>query len=198
VEAQLNTLKTQLQPHFLFNSLNSLSELIESDRARAAEMTQKLADLYREILAASDRILSPLSSEAAIVQKYLELERLRFGERLSFRVVLPPNAERVFLPSLLAQTLVENAVKHGIARSIEGGEVELRVASDATGGYRFELTNTGEPLRAGYRPRTGLTNSKARLDLLYGPEHGLELLSDPSRGTRVSFHFSGEEHYESA
>src|SRR5690606_5494444 len=122
-EARYHALKHQLQPHFLFNSLNSLSELIDSDREAANRMTQRLADLYRGILSSAKRTTAPLSSELALVRDYLELEQVRFGERLQFRLSAPESAQRIHVPTLVLQTLVENGVKHGVAPAGRGGGI---------------------------------------------------------------------------
>lgn len=191
-EANFQTLKAQMQPHFLFNSLNSLTELINSDRDSAAQMTQRLADLYREILDSSEHKVAPLSREIALIRKYLELEQLRFGERLRFSLPEVPGAESVFLPSLMLQTLVENAVKHGISPAIEGGDIHLAVEREDGGWYRAKLVNTG----VSYRPKrdggTGLANTKARLALLYGDNHHFGIQALPQGGTEVSFRFPGD------
>ena len=191
-EALFQTLKAQMQPHFLFNSLNSLSELISSDKSSAAEMTQRLADLYREILENSKRKVTPLSSELALIRKYLELEQLRFGERLRFSLPEIPDAEKIFLPSLMLQTLVENAVKHGISPAVEGGNIDLEVKKDERGWYQARLLNTGEAYRPKDHQGTGIANTKARLSLLYGEKHEFHIGPLSTGGTEVKFRFQGE------
>ncbi|HWU43733.1 MAG TPA: histidine kinase, partial [Bdellovibrio sp.] len=140
-ESTLNVLKNQIQPHFLFNSLNSLAELIDSDRESASQMTQKLSDLYREILESSKLQVSSLQSEISIVQKYLELESLRFGDRLKYQIETPEKMDDIFIPSLLLQTLIENAIKHGISQNLEGGIVSLKINADQNG-FLVRIENT--------------------------------------------------------
>lgn len=190
-EAQLHVLKNQMQPHFLFNSLNSLSELIDANQDHAAVMTQKLSDLYREILENSKSKTCDLKSELSIVQKYLELEKLRFGKRLSFSIEAPKEASQIFIPSLLLQTLVENAVKHGIAKVIDGGDISLKILNSGAD-YQLELENTGELESYEESAGTGLENTVSRLSLLYGDKHKFEIKSSNEK-TMVSFHFSGQE-----
>jgi signal transduction histidine kinase len=166
-EARYHALENQMRPHFLFNALNSLAELIESGREEAAETTYKLSDLYRRILANSGWKTARLDSEIEIVRSYLELEQLRFGSRLSFDIKAPENSAEVFLPSLTLQTLVENAIKHGIAPSIEGGHIEIAISQQPDKLYRLSVRNTGTR----YQPQVatngaGLANTRARLDLL--------------------------------
>jgi signal transduction histidine kinase len=204
-EARYQTLKAQMQPHFLFNSLNSLSELITSDPTRASSMTERLADLYRRILTSSRGQTASLASEIAIIKDYLELERLRFGERLSWTVDdRAVDSEKVQVPSLILQTLVENAVKHGIAPSMEGGRIRVaaRPSDAATGGswVEIEVANTGAPPRAssdgdergggGTSPAgstgTGLANSRERLTLLFGDEHEFHFGREAGSGLTVA------------
>lgn len=190
-ESNLNVLKNQMQPHFLFNSLNSLAELIDSNKEYASAMTQKLADLYREILENSKKQVASVESELSIIKKYLELEKLRFGDRLRYKISVSDGLERVFLPSLALQTLVENAVKHGVSKSIDGGEIDIRVERNGTG-YKVRILNSGSEIVESDTPRgTGIANTKARLDLLYGEKHAFTFRVKDNCA-QVSFWFSGE------
>lgn len=203
LEAQYSTLKSQLRPHFLFNALNSLSELIENgNSAEAAAMTQKLSDLYRQILRNSKSRTSPLSSELDIVARYLEIERLRFEERVRFSVEAPANADKIYVPSLMLQTLVENAVKHGIAPSLAGGEIAVAVKALPAGGFLASVENSGKPYDAQPVGKntplgTGLRNTRERLGLLYGPNSDFQIRGilrtdeQGSRRTAVTFRFTG-------
>jgi len=217
-EARYHALENQMRPHFLFNALNSLAELIESGRENAAETAYKLSDLYRQILANSGLKTASLDSEIEIVRSYLELEQLRFGRRLGFNIEYPENSQEIFLPSLALQTLVENAVKHGTAPSIEGGHIAVEIAAleiapapnelyplralnagteiteQLNKLYALRVTNSGNR----YHPEVsnngkGLANTRARLDLLYGDRHGFKIESDPHGRTVASFNFTGEK-----
>jgi len=190
-EARFHVLENQMRPHFLFNALNSLAELIESGREDAAETTYKLSNLYRRILTNSGLKTASLESELEIVRDYLELEQLRFTSRLNFEFRVPENSIQIFLPSLMLQTLVENAIKHGIAPSVEGGTVWVVIRPEA-GGYRVSVENSGTALRVHFNYGIGLANTQARLDLLYGDHHGFELRGENGR-TIASFHFTGED-----
>lgn len=190
-DARLHVLETQLRPHFLFNALNSLAELIEARRDDAAEAVYTLADLYRTILASSKRRTAALDAELNVVRDYLSLEKLRFGDRLTFTVTAPEHPERIFAPSLALLTLVENAVKHGIAPAVGGGVIEVAVAPLPDGGFQARVSNSGEPLKNTDRPGgTGLANTRERLDLLYGGSHGFNLFQSDGR-TVAEFRFSG-------
>ncbi|MGE0528176.1 MAG: sensor histidine kinase [Bdellovibrionales bacterium] len=190
-ESELHVLKNQMQPHFLFNSLNSLSELIETNKDCATEMAMKLSDLYREILDNSKRQMVSLSSEVSIIKKYLELEKIRFGARLNFSINVPENADQIWLPPLVIQTLVENAVKHGVAPAVEGGVVHISVRPNGRQGYHLHVSNTGAISSRSAGSQTGLSNTKGRLDLLYGTKHGFSLRNTTS-GVEAAFWFSGD------
>jgi hypothetical protein len=190
-EASLHVLNNQMQPHFLFNSLNSLVELIESHNDYAAEMTQKLADLYREILMNSKGQLASLESELAIIKKYLELEKMRYEERLSFSITVPSEIENIYLPSLILQTLIENAIKHGISNSLAGGAINILIEKSNSLGYKAVIVSTGSTNKAKVNSGTGLANTRARLELLYGDRHNFNI-ENSEQQTKVSFWFSGE------
>ncbi len=186
-ENELNVLKKQMQPHFLFNTLNGLSELIASDPEHASVMTQMLADLYREILQSSKSKTIRLSDEISLVEKYIKLEQCRFGQRLNYKISLCN--EEVYLPPLVIQTLAENALKHGISPSLDGGTVDINVSA-RSGGYQVTVKNTGGPLIIG-KNGTGIANTIARLKLLYGERHGFSLTGGAE--TIATFWITGEK-----
>lgn len=190
-ESELHVLKNQMQPHFLFNSLNSLLDLVETKSDQAPEMTMKLSSLYREILENSKKNLANLESEISIIEKYLDLEKLRFGDRLTFEIRSPKNSKDIYLPPLVLQTLVENAVKHGVSPSINGGTIEVRVEPQSDG-YYLVVKNSGSSQGCNKSEGgTGLANTKARLKLIYGDRHGFELKKD-NNSFNASFWFSGD------
>ncbi len=192
-EAKYHVLENQMRPHFLFNALNSLAELIEVGQPNAAETTYKLSELYRKILANSAAKTATLRSELEIVRAYLEIEQLRFGERLRYQISVETQADNVYLPSLMLQTLVENALKHGITPAVSGGELTVAITRAANGWLRAEVANTGRPLNleAG-NDGIGLANTQARLALLYGEEHQFRLAVDAAGRAVASFLFTGE------
>jgi sensor histidine kinase YesM len=195
-EAQYNLLETQMQPHFLFNSLNVLSELIYVDPDLACSVTQQLADLYREILTNSKQKFSNLGSEISILKKYIQIQKIRFGERIRFKCDVGAEYYDISVPSLILQTLVENAIKHGISPRQGGGDIELTVTPNAKSvfskkGPMYEIcvSNTGELYKDGGKKSTGgtgLQNTKDRLDLFYGHSHGFRIHSDDKK-TYVEF-----------
>jgi LytS/YehU family sensor histidine kinase len=125
-EAELKALKAQVNPHFLFNSLNSISALTTSDPSAAREMCIRLSDFLRSSLRLGERTSIPFSEELALTKTYLEVEQIRFGNRLRVRHDLDPACDDCEVPPLLVQPLIENAIKHGVATLIDGGEIAIR------------------------------------------------------------------------
>jgi two-component system, LytTR family, sensor kinase len=173
-EARLQALELQLQPHFVFNTLNAVSALVRTDdNRRALTMIAGLADLLRYALDRSGRPRVALSEEIDMVRRYLEIEQLRFADRLSFTIEATAEVGRAAVPSLLLQPLAENAIRHGVAPSPGPGEVRLRAyRRDQT--LCVEVWNTGW-LRADARPGIGLGNTRSRLAALYGDAQRCEL-----------------------
>ena len=167
-EAELRALRSQVNPHFLFNSLNSISALTTRDAAAAREMCLLLAEYFRGSLAAGGRETLPLREELALLDEFLAIERARFGERLRVERVIDPAALDCAVPALLLQPLAENAVKHGIAHLVDGGVIAVSITR--TGGtLRIEIRNDVDP-EAVPRRGTGLGHAiiRNRLRLLYG------------------------------
>jgi sensor histidine kinase YesM len=187
-EAELHVLRNQMQPHFLFNSLNSLAALIDISPDTAGEATQKLADLYRLILECSKSPLSQLDREEQIAHLYLEIEKIRFGRRLSFLTPdLSSSDKKILVPSLVIQTLVENAVKHGISGSTEGGFVHLSAIREPSG-LRIEVVNSGAPFAVNSQSAgTGVRNTKERLGLAFGTAHVFQIGKNSQGFTSAAF-----------
>jgi signal transduction histidine kinase len=174
-QAQLAALRYQLNPHFLFNALNSISALIVTKRNEDAErMTEKLSTFLRTSLNADPGELIPLDDELALTEEYLDIESVRFGERLNVSVDCAPDACDALVPSFLVQPLVENAIKHGVARS--RGTVNISIhAKVEDGNLRIDVENclpTGEEepdqRRREGRSGVGLKNVRRRLEAVYG------------------------------
>jgi sensor histidine kinase YesM len=167
-EARLRSLESRIQPHFLFNTLNSISSLISTDPARAEQIVGCLALLLRTSLDTSDRPLIPLREELAMVQSYVDIERARFGDKLRGRVDVPAPLNEVKVPPMSVQALVENAIKHGITPQACSGEV--RVAASAEGAnLRIEVCDSGFGFDlAVIPPGHGLDNLVERLNALFG------------------------------
>lgn len=179
-EAQLKALKAQVNPHFLFNSLNSISALTAIDAGRARSMCVRLADFLRVSLRLGERESIPFAEEMELTRMYLDVEQVRFGERLRVTEKVDPVLADCRIPSLLVQPLVENAVKHGIALIDEGGEiaVEARVQD---GQMRFTIENPFDPNAPSTRSGIGLANVRQRLEARYGKAAQMEVETMPGR-----------------
>ncbi|MDE1154763.1 MAG: histidine kinase [Acidobacteriaceae bacterium] len=179
-EAQLRALRFQLQPHFLFNTLNAISTLVLKEQPFAAtEMIGKLAHLLRSTLDAPDLHTIPLSDELAVTEEYLAIEEVRFGDRLSVRWDIDQTIVDTLVPRLILQPLLENAVRHGIARRPQGGFILVKTRRD---GDRLSILIENEPPEESSAalldgiPRTGgvgLENVRKRLEQMYGDSSGM-------------------------
>ncbi len=173
-EAQLKALKAQVNPHFLFNSLNSISALTAIDAGRARAMCIRLADFLRVSLRLGERGAIPFSEEMELTRMYLEVEQVRFGGRLRLNEDVDPECAGCQIPPLLIQPLVENAVKHGIALLDEGGEISMlgRREKDS---IRFVIENPYDPDAPASRSGIGLENVRQRLEARYGNSARMEI-----------------------
>ena len=187
--SQLEVLKAQLHPHFLFNTLHAISTLTYHDAAAANRMVARLSDLLRMTLEQSGTQEVPLRDEMEFLEKYLEIQQTRFEERLRLAVAVEPGTLDALVPSLVLQPLVENAIKHGIAPRREGGRVEVS-AVRANGALEIRVRDDGPGLPAGRVPEhgsgLGLANTRARLAHLYGDRHRLEVRNHPAGGVEVT------------
>ena len=173
-DAELNTLKAQVNPHFLFNSLNSLRAMIREDPARAEEMVTQLAALLRHALKATGTQTVTFGEEMRVVEDYLALEKTRLEDRLHVSVEVDPASLAVRVPTMLVQTLVENSVKHGIAPRTGGGRLTLKsCVLDSV--LHIEITNPGTISSDPHDDALGLRNAAERLRLLFGERATLGL-----------------------
>lgn len=174
-EARLRSLESWIHPHFLFNTLNSISALIASDPARAEQIVGRLATLLRASLDSSNHSLIPLRQEIAMVESYADIERVRFGDKLRCSVNVPPELQETKVPPLSVQSLVENAVKHGITPQPNGGEFQVtaRAANDVV---YIEVRDSGPGFDFAAIPGGhGLDKLVQRLDALYGANASLSV-----------------------
>ncbi len=179
--ARLAELQSRIQPHFLFNALNSAIALVRSDPERAESVMEDLAELFRAALASASATQT-LGEELALAKRYLEIERVRFGERMNVRWELDPAAHSALLPVLVLQPLVENAVKHGIEPSETGGEIRIRTRA-RQGQARIEISNTVPPVPGKAGMGVALRNVRERLILM----HDVSLRFEVSRVGSTSF-----------
>jgi two-component system LytT family sensor kinase len=193
-EAELRALRAQINPHFLFNSLNTIANLIVTDPPRAETMTLRLAKVFRHVLAHSSRPLAPISDEMDFLRTYLEIEEARFGSRLQIEIDVSPDVAHDPVPSLILQPLVENALKHGLAPKTgpgrlwisakpEGDRICLAVEDDGVGlcGAATKTNGNGLPSQG-----VGLRNITQRLATLYQDRAHLTLEPRTPEGARVT------------
>jgi sensor histidine kinase YesM len=185
-EARLQALLRQLKPHFLFNTLNGIASLMHSDVEAADRMLVRLGELLRITMSHPGQPRTRLSEEIAFIEKYLEIERIRFRDRLAVEFDIDPAVLEAEVPSLLLQPLVENAIRHGIEAQARPGRLVLTARS--TPGF-IELTvrdnGAGQPAGGFTREGIGLGNTRARLRELYGDRHRFELANHPDGGLVV-------------
>jgi two-component system, LytTR family, sensor kinase len=192
LEARLDALQRQINPHFLFNTLNSVASLVRSQPELARQMTVKLANILRALLKDHDTYV-PLREELRFTDDYLAIEVVRFGaEKLRVEKQIDPRTLEVLVPSILLQPLIENSIKHGLEPRIHGGTVTLRsrlegdrisieVADDGVG-----ITGDSAPAHRRTSSGIGMKNVQERLEVLYGNQAHFNVVSNPGRGTLVS------------
>jgi signal transduction histidine kinase len=185
--SQLQRLKMQLQPHFLFNALNAISTLIETDPEGADRMLSQLASLLRESLRGDAPHEVSLREELSFLDRYLEIEKTRFADRLQVSFEIDPDILDARVPSLLLQPLVENAIRHGVSRRAGGGRVDVRAWRE-NGSLRLEVRDDGPgfPETVFESAGIGLVNTRARLERLHGGDYRFELANRPEGGALAS------------
>ncbi len=179
LQAELKALQAQVNPHFLFNALNSISSLILDNPRQAENLVEDIADLFRNILGASEQGWWTVNDELALVRNYLNIESIRLKEKLSFKINISSGAENLVIPCLLIQPLVENAIKHGINRCVSGGKIEIEIIAanelsikvkdilNINGNYPLPGIPSGQ--------KSGIENMLKRLDIIYGKNATLTL-----------------------
>jgi signal transduction histidine kinase len=182
-EARLSSLESRIHPHFLFNTLNSISALIHDEPQRAEAIVGRLAALLRFSLDANQCSLVPLEQEFKIVRDYLEIEEARFGDRLRYSIDVDPEVRQCSLPPLAVESLVENSVKHAIAPRREGGDVRVS-ARAVDGGIEIEVADSGPGFSLEAIPRGhGIDNLLARLEVLYNGQAKLDVGTENGRAS---------------
>lgn len=187
-ETRLQLLNMQLQPHFLFNTLNTISELVHEDPETADRMISGLSTLLRETLNAGSAPAVSLEKELELLRCYLEIQRARFGRRLDATIETDPALQDAAVPVLLLQTMVENAIRHGLARRGDAGRIVVAVRRR---GDRVELTvqDDGDGVTGEQREGIGIGNTRARLHALFGASHTLVVSNRADGGALVTISF---------
>jgi sensor histidine kinase YesM len=185
MEAQLKMLQAQIEPHFLFNTLANVGSLIDSDPALAKKLLERLNDWLRIALVRARSDHATLGDELDMLENYLQILKIRFGERLRWNIQVPEEARLSSFPPMLLQPLVENAVRHGIEPKIGGGEITIR-ASLENSVMRIEVHDSGVGLIGDIAGGAGLSNVRARLATLFGDAGKLVLENNPHAGVNAS------------
>jgi two-component system LytT family sensor kinase len=192
--AQLQMLRMQLHPHFLFNTLNAISALLHKDAEQADIMIARLGELLRTTLESAGAQQIPLRQELEFIQPYLEIEKARLGDRLQVRIDVDPEVMDAAVPNFVLQPLVENAIRHGIAPFSQVGRLDIRACQE-DGMLRLEVQDSGPGLSSeqqarektgAFRAGVGIANTRARLQQLYGRHHGFEMKNGTSQGLTVT------------
>jgi two-component system, LytTR family, sensor kinase len=187
---ELATLKAQINPHFLFNTLNSISAMASTDAEETRTMIAQLADLLRYATESSKKDFVPLKNELQFVQDYIALESKRMEDRLTTKFQVDPSLYTYLVPPMILQPLVENAIKHGIAPAEEGGSVSVHIQKEP-GGIAFQISNTGMTLSSPDPLATadgvGLKNTDARLRKIFGDSSRLKIQPLAEGGCEVTF-----------
>jgi LytS/YehU family sensor histidine kinase len=188
-KVQLDALRRQIEPHFLFNTLNAVAGLVREGRNDAAvEMIAGLSDFLRRVLQGSTQQQVPLEEEMEFAKKYLDIQKVRFAERLQLSMDVPKELYPAQVPSLILQPMVENAVKHGIAKRAQGGAIRI-AASRSNGMLTLSVSNDGPSLPADWemtRSGIGMSNVRTRLQSLYGNAFELSMRNQEAGGVEVS------------
>ena len=193
MEARLDALQRQINPHFLFNTLNSITSLVRSKPELAREMIVKLANILRVLLKDREAFV-PFAEELAFTDDYLDIEVVRFGEKLQVVKEIAEDTLGVLVPSMLLQPLIENSIKHGLEPRISGGTVTLRSRMLSDGRLLLEVEDDGIGMdadhdgtaRQGGRGGIGMRNVRERMEVMYGKAAEVEIVSRPGRGTKVT------------
>lgn len=189
-EMEISLLKSQINPHFLFNTLNSISTLISSSKDQARRVITQLSDIFRYALDSHSGKMVKLADEVEFIESYIRIQQVRFGDRLTFKKDIDAACLGLSIPPMILQPLVENSVKYGIAPKEEGGTISLTIRHKPRGVY-FEVQDNGLGIHAkkvmdGSSSGVGMRNTDMRLKNYYGPSAGLQVNSS-THGYTVSF-----------
>ncbi|WP_161076238.1 sensor histidine kinase [Duganella sp. CY15W] len=193
-QAQLSALKLQIEPHFIFNSLNAVTGLIrEKKDNEAIAMIAALGDLLRRVTDQSERQFVSMEEEIEFLRKYLAIQQMRFAERLRYQIDIPDDLMKAQVPDFVVQALVENAIKHGIAKRARGGELKVAASRDGDT-LALCVSNDGPPLPERLEERVGISNTRQRLLALYGNASDLTLQNHASTGVVATITLPYREH----
>lgn len=180
IEIELNNLKSQLNPHFIFNALNSIRALVDENPSKSKQAINQLSNILRNSLASDKKGLTNFEDELKIVRDYLGLESIRFEERLRTEFDIEPESRNFLVPPLMIQTLVENGIKHGISKLTRGGLVQVKTYVTQGKKLTIQIRNSGHLPANAKRSKSGLglKNTRQRLKLIYGDQASFRILNE--------------------
>ena len=179
IEIELNNLKSQLNPHFIFNALNSIRALVDENPSKSKQAINQLSNILRNSLASEKKGLTKFDDELKVVKDYLGLESIRFEERLKTEFDIHPESKNFLVPPLMIQTLVENGIKHGVSKLTKGGIIHVKTYVD-NDRLKIHIRNSGHLINGTKRAKggLGLKNTIQRLRLLYGEEASFRIVNE--------------------
>jgi two-component system LytT family sensor kinase len=183
-QAELQTLQSKINPHFLYNSLNSIASLIREDVDKAEDMTLKLSRLFRYSINPQQENMAMVTEEMEIVTTYLAIEKVRFGDRLNFVARINEDVKNKLIPRFLIQPLVENALKHGLNNKADNGELKINIRKDENT-ITISIADNGKPFPAELNVGYGLQSTYDKLALLYGENYQVQLINSPEKQIRI-------------
>jgi two-component system LytT family sensor kinase len=184
-QAELQTLQSKINPHFLYNSLNSIASLIHEDADKAEDMTLKLSKLFRYSINSQQENMARVQEEMEIVNTYLAIEKVRFGDRINFGSSVDENLLGQRIPRFLIQPLVENALKHGLNQTASNGKLDINLRLHK-GRLVIEVADNGQPFPAELNMGYGMQSTYDKLNLLYADDYELHLLNTPFKHIYIS------------
>lgn len=198
VQIELNNLKSQLNPHFIFNALNSIRALVDENPTKSKQAINQLSNILRNSLASDKKGLTKFDDELKIVRDYLGLEHIRFEERLRAEFDIDPDSHKFYVPPLMIQTLVENGIKHGISKLTAGGVIQMKtiVENDR---LKILIRNSGRLMNGEIKSPTGLglKNTKQRLKLIYGDDASFRIVNENDNFVLTEVIIPQNQKYES-
>jgi hypothetical protein len=198
VQIELNNLKSQLNPHFIFNALNSIRALVDENPLKSKQAINQLSNILRNSLASDKKGLTKFDDELKIVKDYLGLEHIRFEERLRTEFSIHPDSQRFFVPPLMIQTLVENGIKHGISKLTAGGLIQLSTLVEKDK-LKIRILNSGRLVNGETKSTFGLgiKNTVQRLKLIYGEEASFRIVNENNNFVLTELIIPEKQKYES-
>ncbi|HEU5292074.1 MAG TPA: histidine kinase [Cyclobacteriaceae bacterium] len=180
IEFELNNLKNQLNPHFIFNALNSIRALVDENPMKSKQAINQLSNILRNSLTFEKKGLTKFDDEMKIVNDYLGLESIRFEERLKTEIEIQPGSNSFLVPPFMIQTLVENGIKHGVSKLTQGGIIQVKTQVEKNR-LKIQIRNSGHMVNGAKRTKsggTGIANTKHRLKLLYGDDASFRIVNE--------------------